>query len=91
MSDLEKYIKERKKRDPEFAKGFEEGYKEFMIGVLLRQAREEAGFTQEELANAIETKKTVISRLENHANDVRLSTLRKVAHALGKELVVEIQ
>ena len=41
MSDVEKYIAKRKKTDPEFAEGFEEGYKEFEFGVLLRQAREE--------------------------------------------------
>ena len=39
MSDVEKYIAERKKTDPEFAEGFEEGYKEFELGVLMRQAR----------------------------------------------------
>lgn len=27
MSDLQKYIKERKKRDPEFVDNYEEGYK----------------------------------------------------------------
>ena len=43
MSDLGKYIRERKKKDIEFAKGFEEGYEEFKIGVMLRQARETAG------------------------------------------------
>lgn len=29
MSDVEKYIKKRKKIDPEFAKGFESGYARF--------------------------------------------------------------
>ena len=48
MSDVEKYIAERKKTDPEFAEEFEEGYKEVEFGVLLRQAKEEAGLTQEQ-------------------------------------------
>ena len=50
MSDVEKYIKKRKKTDPEFSEGFEEGYKEFEFGVLLRQGREEAGLTHSPLA-----------------------------------------
>ena len=50
MSEVEKYIAKRKKTDPEFAEGFEEGYKEFEFGVLLRQAREEAGLTHSLLA-----------------------------------------
>jgi len=91
MSDVEKYIKRRKAKDSEFADGFETGYREFEIGVLLRQAREEAGLTQEELAARIQTKKTAISRLENHADDIKLSTLQKVAHALGKDLQVSLK
>ena len=35
MSDLKKYIAKRKKTDKEFAEGFEEGYKQFKIGVVI--------------------------------------------------------
>jgi ribosome-binding protein aMBF1 (putative translation factor) len=90
MSDLKKYIKERKKRDKVFARGFEEGYEQFKIGVVLRQAREEAGITQEELARRLKTRKTAISRIENHAEDIKLSTLERVAGALGKRLQISI-
>jgi ribosome-binding protein aMBF1 (putative translation factor) len=90
MSDLGKYIRERKKKDIEFTRGFEEGYEEFKIGVMLRQARETAGLTQEELARRLKTKKTAISRIENHAEDIKLSTLKRVAGALGKRLQVSI-
>jgi DNA-binding XRE family transcriptional regulator len=90
MSDLKKYIKERKKRDKVFAKGFEEGYEQFKIGVVLRQVREEAGITQEELARRLKTRKTAISRIENHAEDIKLSTLERVAGALGKRLQISI-
>jgi ribosome-binding protein aMBF1 (putative translation factor) len=91
MSDVERYIKRRKVTDPAFAEGFEAGYREFEIGVVLRQAREDAGLTQEELAKRINTKKTAISRLENHAEDIKLSTLQKVARALGRELQVMLK
>ena len=40
MSDLQKYISKRKKRDSEFASDYEIGYEQFKLGVLLRQARE---------------------------------------------------
>jgi HTH-type transcriptional regulator / antitoxin HipB len=90
MSDLQKYISKRKKNDPEFAEDFDKGYENFKIGAVLRQARLDKGITQEELANLINTKKTAISRIENHAEDIRLSTLEKIAHALDKEIHVEI-
>ena len=90
MSDLKKYISERKKRDKKFAKEFDEGYEQFKVGVMLRHARESAGLTQEELARRLKTKKTAISRIENHAEDIKLSTLERVASALGKRLQVSI-
>ncbi len=57
---------------------------------MLKQARETVGLTQEELALKLKTKKTAISRIENHAEDIKLSTLEKVAHALGKRLQIKI-
>ncbi len=86
MSDLKKYVKKRKAKDAIFSEGYESGYSDLKLGVMLRQARESAGFTQEELAKKLKTKKSAISRIENHAEDIRLSTLEKVAEALGKTL-----
>jgi len=90
MSDLKKYIRERKKKDEEFAQGYDEGYEQLKIGIILRQARESVGLTQEELAKRVNTKKTAISRIENHAEDIKLSTLERVANALGKRLQISI-
>jgi DNA-binding XRE family transcriptional regulator len=87
MRDLPNSIK---KRDPVFSKSFNSGYKNFKIGVLLKKAREEAGLTQEELASRLNTKKSAISRIENHAEDIKLSTLWKFASALGKKLRLEV-
>ena len=88
--DVEKYIARRKRADKEFARDFDAGYEEFKIGVMLRQAREQAGVTQEALARITKTKKSAISRLENHAEDVRLSTVARVARALGKAVRVTL-
>ena len=90
MDDLDKYIETRKKLSPQFAKDFDKGYEQFKIGILLKQARIEAGFTQEEVANKLGTKKSAISRIENHAEDIRLSTLVNYAQAVGKHLQLEI-
>jgi HTH-type transcriptional regulator/antitoxin HipB len=83
-------LKKRKRTDPKFAKDFESGYQKFKIGVLLRQAREQAGVTQETLARRTKTRKSAISGLENHAEDVRLSTIKRVARGLGKSLTIEL-
>lgn len=90
MDDLEKYINKRKKKSQKFAKDFEAGYQDFKIGATLKLARERAGITQEELAKKLHTKKSAISRIENHSEDIRLSTLEKFAQALGRQLKVEV-
>ena len=46
MSDLKEYIEERKNRDPEFAYGYDGGYEQFKIGMMIREARESAGLSQ---------------------------------------------
>ena len=90
MSDVERYISRRKRQRPGFARDFEPGYRLFEFGVMLRQAREHAGVTQEAIARKLRTRKSAISRIENHAQDIRLSTLQKYARALGKDLKVEL-
>lgn len=90
MSDLKKYINKRKASNPAFTEGFDEGYENFRIGVMLKQARLEAGLTQDEIVNAIGTRKTAISRLGNHVQDVKLSTVEKYAKAVGKHLEIRI-
>ncbi len=90
MSDLKKYVKKRKEKDRKFAKDYDKGYEQFKVGVMLKQARESAGLTQEELARRLKTKMTAISRIENHAEDIKLSTLERVAAALGKQLKIKI-
>ena len=90
MSDLKQYIKKRKENDADFSRNFDTGYEEFKIGEMLKQARAEVGLTQEEIAQKLYTKKSAISRIENHAQDIKLSTLQKFAHILGKELRIQL-
>ena len=90
MDDLDKYIEDRKRKSPQFAKDFDKGYEQFKIGILLKQARIEAVLTQEQVAKKLHTKKSAISRIENHAEDIRLSTLVNYAYAIGKHLHIEV-
>ena len=91
MCDVTSYTRKRAARDPEFAEGFETGYADFKIGVLLRQARQKAGLTQAEVAERLDTKKSAISRIENRAGDIRLSTLERYAKAIGWSLALDLR
>jgi transcriptional regulator with XRE-family HTH domain len=90
MSDVRPYVARRKTTDAQFGDGFDAGYEDFRIGALLRHAREAAGMTQDEVARRLGTKKSAISRMENHADDVRLSTLRNYAEAVGASLEITL-
>ena len=54
--------------------------------MLLAAYRERSGLTLSELARRTKMKKTALSRLENHGEDVRLSTISRYVQATGKPL-----
>jgi HTH-type transcriptional regulator/antitoxin HipB len=57
---------------------FEEGFEAFKISVLMHELRKELGMTQKQLATKCGTTKNYISRIENNASDIRLSTLMRI-------------
>ncbi len=91
MSDFQKYKQRRMQQDPDFWAEYDERFETFRIGILLKQARLEAGLTQEEIAKRLKTTKSVVSRMENHAMDIRLSTLEKFAEAVGRKIHVALR
>lgn len=71
---------------------FEQEFEAFKIGVLIEQARKERKMTQSELAEKCGTNKSYISRIENNASDIRLSTLMKIIQdGLGGKLKLDLE
>jgi DNA-binding XRE family transcriptional regulator len=79
LVDFEEFIDKElgkpgtKKRDK-----FEAGYETFKLGVMLQELRRKQNMTQEQLAEKCGTTKNYISRIENDASDIRLSTLQRI-------------
>jgi len=70
---------------------YEEEFEAFKIGVLIQEARKKQHMTQEELAQKVGTTKNYISRIENNASDIRLSTLmRIIKDGLGGHLKLSV-
>ncbi len=70
---------------------YEQEFETFKIGVILQELRKEKGLTQEQLANKCGTTKTYISRIENNASDIRLSTLMRIIRVgLGGHLNLNV-
>ena len=79
------------KRGTEKRESFEEGFEAFKLGVMLQELRKNSGLTQEQLAQKCGTTKTYISRIENNASDIRLSTLmRIIREGFGRQLKLSV-
>lgn len=93
LTSLDEFIdKKIGKLGSEQREVFENEYDSFKLGVLIQQAREARGLTQEQLAKLAGTNKSYISKLERNLKDIRFSTLQRVINAgLGGHLDVSIR
>jgi ribosome-binding protein aMBF1 (putative translation factor) len=63
----------------------------FRLGVMLKEARNQEGITQQELAERTGTKKSYISRIEKGQSDIQISTFYKLIElGLGRHLNISI-
>lgn len=79
LTDWDEHIDNKYgKRGTPVRNKYEEGLEAFKIGVLIAEARKKKHLTQKELAEKTGTTKNYISRIENDASDIRLSTLIRI-------------
>lgn len=72
-------------------KQYEEEFEAFKLGIMIQELRKEKGLTQEQLAEKCGTTKNYISRIENNASDIRLSTLMRIIRlGLGGNLKLNV-
>lgn len=70
---------------------YEMGFELFALGVSIKSMRERKKLTQEQLAKKCGTTKSYISRIENDASDIRLSTLMRILYeGLGARINFQI-
>ena len=93
LKSLDQFIDEKIGKKGTDRRGhFETDYDNFKLGVLIQQAREEKGLTQEQLAELAGTNKSYISKLERNLKDIRLSTLQRIINeGLGGHLDISIR
>jgi len=90
MSDIDDFIAARKARNPKAWAKFDKNYQRYAIGMLLAAHRERSGLSLTALAKKIRMQKTALSRLENHGEDVRLSTISRYVEATGQPFNLRI-
>jgi DNA-binding XRE family transcriptional regulator len=75
-----------------FRKAYQGEVSRLKLAHRIAELREKSGLTQAELARRVGTTQAGISRLENpNYRNYSLTTLEKVAHALGARLKVELE
>ncbi|MBI4157443.1 helix-turn-helix transcriptional regulator [Candidatus Woesebacteria bacterium] len=77
-------------RDPKVREALKESALEFQIAKSIIEARIERGLTQKELARRLNTKQSVISRVETVKTTPTLSFLKRLAVALNTSIHVQI-
>ena len=85
--DFDVWLKDELK-DPAFKAEFDRQQPEFAVINAIIDARVKRGVTQEELAQKIGTKQSVISRLENGRANPSVAFLKKLAQALNSHLEI---
>jgi len=83
--DLSRYIVERDEREPGFEALVEAASRRQAFARQMAAKRKERGLSQTQIAAAMSTSASIVSRLESGA-DVKISTLEKYIAALGLEL-----
>jgi ribosome-binding protein aMBF1 (putative translation factor) len=93
LKSLDQFVDEKiGERGTENREEFEKEYEAFKLGVLIQQARESKGLTQEQLADLAGTNKSYISKLERNLKDIRFSTLQRIINeGLGGHLDISIR
>lgn len=78
-------------KNPAFKKAYGKSEVEYQIAKIIIRARIENGYTQNQLAKKLNTKQSVISRVENAKTTPSISFLRRVANALDTSLQVQFR
>ena len=86
-----KTLKKQLLKNPAFKEAYEESELEYQIARLVIKARIEKGYTQKTLAEKLQTRQSVISRLENAGTIPSISFLKRLADALNVTLTVQFK
>ena len=78
-------------KSPRWKDAYAQADIEVRVAIDIAKARERARLTQNQLAKAIGTTQSVISRIERADQNLTLETLSKIAGALQRHLVIQFQ
>ena len=78
-------------KDPKYRSAYDKLKPEFEIARILIEARTQAGLTQAQLAERIQTTQSAVARFESGRIHPSTKTLRKIAQATGTRLKISFE
>lgn len=88
--DYQEYRNRRLRENPELARAYQEETLRREIGRQILRLRQDRGWTQAQLAEALGTKQSAIARLESGSHRPSLATLDKISRVLDAQLEVRL-
>ncbi|MCT4702555.1 helix-turn-helix transcriptional regulator [Enterobacteriaceae bacterium H20N1] len=79
------------RRSPESQKRIAQGTQELILETCLHLIREEMGWSQKQLAEAMGISQPAITAIEQRGNEIKLGTLKRYIEALGGTLSLQIE
>ena len=77
-----------KKRGVDFERGYAEESLRLTLAAQIKDARIQKHLTQAAVAKQVGMPQSVVARMESGAHSVSVDTLGKIAHVLGKQVVL---
>lgn len=78
-------------KDPRWKAAYAKAGIEIRLAVQIAKAREKSRMTQGQLAKAVGTTQSVISRIERANQNLTIKTLDKIASVLHTDLIVQLR
>lgn len=88
MSKNSEAIKKRLSESAEFKQAFEEEQLKLDLADMVFSLREQTGLDQTNFARKVKKSRSTIARIENAQMEPSLSTLKDIAHSLGKQIEI---
>ncbi len=81
----------KSEKDPRWDAAYAEADLEVRVSLQIAKARKNAGLNQKELAEAIGSAQSGISRIEHGEQNLTLAMLQRIAKAVGQQVIVEFR
>ncbi|WEV41290.1 helix-turn-helix transcriptional regulator [Lactobacillus sp. ESL0681] len=90
MDVLDRYIRDRSQKDPEFKEELKKADERLDASLMLVKLRDEEGLSQRELAKKANVAKSTITKIETGQMNPTFNLMDKIVTATGRQIKLEL-